>query len=142
MLKCVRYSIYIEVEEMLTKRVVASSIALDAAQSSLFPDDKDDYDDEITCIFVKNSIAVHALEIIEGVCELKYLFFKFIEWSWVVEAIFQNFSMVLNLLISNVSMRALFTGVKEMLNRRIEDENTTSTFDNGFAENNADSAQQ
>ena len=50
--------------------------------------------------------------------------------------------MVLNLLISNVSMRTLFTGVKEMLNRRIEDENTTSTFDNGFAENNADSAQQ
>ena len=71
--------LYIEVEEMLTKRVVASSIALDAAQSSLFPDDKNDYDDEITCIFVKNSIAVHALEIIEGVCELKYLFFKFIE---------------------------------------------------------------
>ena len=64
---------------MLAKRIVASSIALDAAQSSLFPDDKDDYDDEITCIFVKNSTAVHALEIIEGVCALKYLLLKFIE---------------------------------------------------------------
>ena len=39
-------------------------------------------------------------------------------------------------------MCALFIGVKEMLNRRIEVENTTSTFDNGFEENNADSGQQ
>ena len=62
---------------MLNKRIVASSNVFDGVRSSLFPDDEDDYDDEITCIFVKNSTVVHALEIIEGVCALKYLFLKF-----------------------------------------------------------------